>query len=224
MNIVTIATEGKWVDVHLKRWVRYAKGSLYLILAGKCDAGLRKVFSGIRDYDLGVANRVWFNEARMEAVELFGLKDILYVDCDCDILGELDEKELRGEGVGWVKSPTVHRNWVEVCQKKGYDYPEKMANNGFLWLDRSYKDDWEKAKESVEGLGLGERTLGTSVFNEMLRSVKNRELSQENSVIWSDARNVLTAKAIQYCNDFGQAKRERLEKLWDIKQRVGAII
>lgn len=217
MNVMTICSaNGSWV-VHLERWVRYVKRSmpgsvLYLVWMGDTggmQAPVFKEFWRMKLYPQEMLNRWFLNSVRMEATELFGVSRMLYVDCDCDVLGELPDCD--GE-LGCVRSTAPRLRWVQQCMEDGVGVPADEMNNCLLWLGRSYKEEYKEAWDHC--VNAEDRIRGTIAFNVMLRNIKWEQMPYECSVVWSDVQHLVKAKAIQYCNDFGQAKRLELERLW----------
>lgn len=224
MNIVTICTpDHPWFNIHLPRWLRYARRSnptaklcLFLpsddprILTDKTVRG----FDEIKLFPMSAVCRPWFNEVRMEATSILGVDEVLYIDCDCDIYGDLsDIPEKSDKDLLWCRSPVIHPPWMEFCDKLGFGIPEFAANNGLLYLRRSFKDEYQKAKELVDANKPPARISGTFAFNAMLRQNPdaNDEIDYKYSTIWWDAEKLKEAKTIQYCSDDGQKKRIMLE-------------
>lgn len=221
MRLLTIST-ADWTERHLKRWIRKAKESnpnaeLYLVFIGD-TCRYSDSFKAVKYYGEESHNRNFYNHVRMNACEIFGVDEMVYCDCDADILGNLtwidgiDKVPLR-----FVRSPAMHDDWVGVCKEAGWNKWE--ANNGFLVL-RS-KDDfllkmYEQAEKATdEDIKPNPRIRGTIAFNLMLRTNPYvwGELPYSTSVIWWDHENIMDAKTVQYCSDRGQEKREELEFL-----------
>ena len=231
MNLVTICTGDQPWLTHLERWFRYArlrcpKAKLHLLYAGDprvTTQGVIKEFDEVKVYDGSVATRPWFNEVRMDATEIFGVKEMVYIDADCDIMGDLSgvvgetEKDL-----GWCRSPWCHPRWTVLSDEMGYGRGEWSANNGFLLMRRSFKEEYAKARKKIEEEQKKSRIGGILVFNVMLRMYPElaEELPYEYSVIRSDygtpqgIEALENAYTIQYCNQINQALRLNLETDW----------
>ena len=196
MNICTICTEGHWAEKHLPRWVRYANrqnADLYLYwIGGVVPDWVDKAFKGIMVIDTN--NRPMYNVVRMGACRDFGVDSILYCDCDADMIGAMDIVVTKG--LGCVKNPVAPGEY----------------NNGLLWLNRDWQDEYQKAYAEVLDKGSA-RIRGTLAFNTMLKTTDDwEEIPYKYSVIWWDLNNLIGARCVQYCNDQGQAKRIRLEE------------
>jgi len=225
MNLVTISND-LWLHTHTKRWLRYARQNttckLYLLLTtheyqGVLHDPVVTGFDGVHYFPGDIGDRPWFNRIRMEATEIFGLNDCLYIDADADVYCDLSD--IPGEAdLRWVRSPVMHKNWPELCFKMGYGWPEWEANNGLLYMNRSFKDEYAEAEEKMKQFEAPDRIKGMQVFNVMLREVGNEELPMDWSRIWSHVEGVVDAKVLQFCNDRGQKKRMILEDLWEAIQ------
>ncbi len=232
MNICTICTGNQPWLTHLERWCRHAcisnpQANLCLIYAGDerlIPGSIIEQFDDVKVYDPSVIERPWFNEVRMDATELFGVDDMLYVDCDCDIHEDLSgvadetDKEL-----GYCLSPWAHKTWIVLSDELGFGYGKWSANNGLLWMKRSFKEEYAEARAKIEEIQKPSRIGGILVFNTLLRMhpLLGAELPYDYSVIWHDFRvtrdntpHLRNAKTIQYCNDDGQRKRLHLEQIW----------
>jgi hypothetical protein len=231
MNICTICTGNQPWLTHLERWFRYAKISnpqakLHLILAGSPELltqGIIKEFDDVKLYDPSVICRPWFNEVRMDATDIFGVDEMLYIDCDCDIHERLDDVMADSKlDLGYCRSPWIHPHWTHMSEELGYGAATYSANNGLLYMRRSFKKEYAEARARIEEVQKGSRIGGILVFNTMLRMnpLLAYEIAYEYSVIWHDWAQVnnvpvlRTAKTIQYCSDQGQQKRLFLEQTW----------
>jgi hypothetical protein len=231
MNICTIAT-ADWIDPHLARWLRYVKANagaghkLHLILAAD-DAGLMTgehpvvgQFDDVRAYSSATFTRPWCNEVRMGATTLFGVDEMLYLDADADVLGDLGEiPGLVGDDarLGWVLSPKAHTEWMNLSARLYGRWPGWTANNCLLYLRDDFTDAYKAAVEKVDKHAPNPRIKGTFAFNAMLLEMGEGEhvrLPDEYGVCWWDADKWLGARVIQCVNDGGKDKRERLERLW----------
>ena len=228
MHIVTIATQGEWLQVHARRWLRQVRRNVpgakcCLILAqggdaGREDAGAVALFDRVQTFPLSAATRPWFNYIRMMATTLFGVDEVLYLDADADVLSDLNEiPGLSDKRVLWVASPVMHGDWLNVCDAAGWDRPEKTANNCLLYLRGDFGTEYAEAVEYVAkcGVAVNPRIAGTVAFNVMLHEHPGlgAELPGEYGAIWWEGGKWLRAKVLQGCNDAGKEKRERLERL-----------
>ncbi|TRZ48367.1 MAG: hypothetical protein D4S01_10460 [Dehalococcoidia bacterium] len=228
MNICTIATEGEWVENHLPRWLRHVKkncpdAKVYLILACNDENLLHphykaiSEFDGVKVYPLGVADRTWFNEIRMYATEIFDVDDMLYLDCDCDVLEDIsDIPKQSDKALMFVKSPIIHPSYYNISQELGYGIPEWVADNCLLYMRRSFLKEYKKARAKVRKIKNNPRVVGTMNFNIMLKDNPDiwQELPEEYGTIWWNADKWRFAKIIQYCSENGQHKRMNLERVW----------
>jgi len=228
MNLCTIATEGVWLDLHAARWLRYVRENVpdavtHLIVAGK-DTRLFHPhhpvaggFDKVRAYGLDVADRPWFNEVRMGACELFGVDEMVYVDADADVLDDLSGLHaLMGDKrLGWVRSPILFGEWANLGDPLGLGRVEWVANNCLLVMRGDFTKEYVAAREELSKYDSNPRVRGTYAFNLMLHRNPGCwvELPGEYGVCWWDCAGWESAKVIQYVNDKGKAKRERLEKL-----------
>lgn len=236
MNICTIATEGMWLEVHARRWIRKVRQragkdvKAYLIVAGD-DKGLDnpdhpvlREFDGVKRFPASVISRPWFNSVRMSACTLFNVPEMLYIDCDCDVLDDLmgvgDEA---AQGILYVASPVMHPEWVSLAGRMGYEIPVWEGNNGFLYLRGDWGDRYAAAVKKVDAVGSNPRISGTFAFNVMLLDNPGEHymIDEKWSVIWWDDEKWLRAKCIQYCSDRGQKKRVKLEQLWEASKIGG---
>lgn len=227
MKIVTVATEGVWLDVHLPRWVRYIHknvpdAELYLYYAGTETprAAILGEFAQVKYSRADVIGREWFNSVRMGATKDFDVDSILYLDCDADVLSDITQLSQTGADarIGAVLSPLMHTEWGDVCGRLGWGPPQKEWNNGLLWLRQDYTEQYAKAWKAVTDSGvIRPRIHGTLAFNVMLHNLPAGELATvppEYGVIWHDVGMLGSAKIVQYCNDMGQQKRVELETIW----------
>jgi len=229
VNICTICTpDSPWLDWHLPRWLRHVKQSnptACLCLFIPCDDArvvnhyVVKSFDKVKLYP-GMTKaqiRPWVNEVRMDATEVFGVDEILYIDCDCDIYEDLSGiADVSDKDLMWCRSPVVHPPWMQFCEKLGFGIPDWVANNGLLYLRKSFAKEYKLAKEYCEKFEKPERIAGTFAFNAMLRMQPDisAEVPYEYSTIWWDGLKLRPAKTIQYCSDKGQQKRIMLEEKW----------
>jgi hypothetical protein len=222
-RIITIATRD-WIDGHLERWIRLAKssnpGAWFGLVLVSDDA--MEGHPVIRDFDKVVRFdekencRDFYNVVRMGATRIFGVDEVMYCDCDADILEGLEgsEVDVSGADLMWTRSPTASIEWVEYAKRCGYR-DLVMANNNLLYLRRDFSEDYKRELEVVTVAGLSPRLRGTYAFNRLIRSgVKGEALPDCWNVIWWDSPKFLGAKVVQYCNDMGQAKRLELEREW----------
>lgn len=225
MNIATICSSNDPWPLHLERWKRYIlKGNpgaiLHLIWIGDTSVLQRPVFKDffqIKMYPIDHNNRKFLNSIRMELTELFHVPDMLYVDVDVDVYESLSFIESGDPSLCCIRSTGPRGRWTQHCVDAGWGIPEKEMNNGFLYLKRSYKEEYEKAWNACADAE--DRIRGSISFNVLLRDIQWRELDYSTSVIWSDCKNLVGAKSIHYCNDRGQEKRETLERLWRAVQK-----
>ena len=220
LNLVTIATTD-WVNGHLVRWLRIAKGSnptanLYLYYIGdKFDErfpGLRNEF--VKVIDLPLEGRPQFNRIRMSATTDFGVDEIIYIDADADIIAPLDgiADGLRDDcTLACVESPAVHKDWMKTSRENEFDTRE--FNNGLLLMRDDWGERYDLAVKAVDESGASPRIAGTIAFNWMLNTNEGwGELDPSYGVIWWDVARFLGAKVVQYCNDKGQAKQMLMEE------------
>ena len=228
MNICTIASDG-WVDGHLARWLRKVRGSnpgatLCLILVSDNLRLLEPTHAVVGGFDKVItvsekeATRPFYNEVRMRLCGMFGVGEVLYCDCDADILGDVSGLEglEKDKGVLWVKSPVIRNEWSVLCQQMGYGRPEFMANNGLLYLRKNYDAEYRDGVERVGRFGTNPRVAGMMAFNAMLMAggVEHAQVGEDWSVVWTDVERLRTAKVVQWCNEHGQSRRMELEALW----------
>ena len=227
MNIATICSEqGTWPR-HLKRWLRYVKKSnpgadLYLAWAGGMPGELlaSNQFKGVKMFPANMAlSREWLNTVRMGMTTLFGVEDVLYVDCDADVITDLSDviKDARHNELLCCRSTGIRPAWAQLSLDKGWGYPKEDMNNGLLWMSRDYSQQygeaWKATPESVS-----DRIRGSVAFQIMMRDVAWRELPYEYGTVWSDLDHLPKARVIQWCNSYGQAKRLELEDLYHAVQ------
>lgn len=228
-NICTIATDD-WVDVHLARWARYVRANvpdakMYVYLASdrvdqlKADHPVLSQFAGVKRVARSVGVRPWFNSVRMGACADFTVDEILYVDCDADVLADVsDVGQASDKPLLWLASPILNSDWLELCPNLGYGVPDVMADNCFLWMRKDWSAEYAAAVDAVRGSGVpvSPRTAGTMAFNVMLARCtgEHARLDDALSCIWWESHKWATARVVQYCNDAGKAKRERLESGW----------
>ena len=229
MNICTIATEGAWLNKHLPRWVRQIKNNnkdfkLYLILAIDNEEILHprhetiREFEDVKVYPLSVADRPWFNEVRMGATEIFGVDEMLYLDCDCDVIENIEDIPKKSDKpLMFVKSPAIHKSFFNISQKLGHGMPDWMGDNCLLYMREDFTERYKNARRKVRKVKNEPRVVGTANFNIMLRENPDiwDVLPKEYGTIWWQADKWLDAKIIQYCNDTGQEKRLKLEEIWE---------
>ena len=229
MNICTIATEGEWLDLHAARWLRYVRANVpgavtHLILASdtmdEATGGYHPVVSGfdaVRYYERAKGTRPWFNEVRMRACALFGVDRMTYLDADADVLADVTSAcDGVAARLGFCRSPIVNRDWARVCAAQGWDVGGWMADNCLLVMRGDFVSEYQSGVELVAGVvGVHPRTSGTIAFNAMLRMNEGlwEEMDAGLSCIWPEADKYETVNIVQYCNDHGKAKRERLEML-----------
>ena len=213
LNILTICSgQGDW-PAHCERWVRYVLKSnpvavLNLVWIGDTRplaSEWAKSFFRIKLFGVENLNRLFLNSVRMEATELFHVEHMLYVDCDCDVYENLSFIESGEPELSCVRSTGPRAAWIQQCVDDGLGVPEKEMNNGLLWMRRSYKEEYAKAWEAAGKAD--DRIRGSVAFNIMLRGVSFGELPYSTSVVWSDVEHLIDAKAVQWCNDRGQAKQ-----------------
>lgn len=223
MNLLTISTES-WLDNHCARWVRFAKKSnpgaiLHLVcISDKADIlehPVVKVFDCVKVYTEKDNCRDFYNTVRMGATKIFGVGEMVYCDCDADILQDLSGVPgLSEKRCCYCLSPTTNGEWDNYCKERQIE--GWMANNGFLVMRGDMSFEYGEAMEEVKGSGMSERMRGTYAFNLMIR--KHAEscfrLPERISEIWWDAEKMMDSRIIQYCNGKGQAKQMALEKEW----------
>jgi len=231
LNLTTICTGNQPWITHLERWFRYARlnfpqAKLHLIYAGDprvTSDGVFAEFDEVKLYEPDVICRPWFNEVRMDATEIFGVDEILYIDCDCDIHEPLDG--IMGDSaleLGYCRSPVCHPQWTVLSDDMGYGRASWSANNGLLYMRRSFKAEYAEARAKIEEMQKGSRIGGILVFNLMLKMypLLAYECDYLYSVIRSDCRQIKgepmlkLAKTIQYCNSSNQEHRLQLEQNW----------
>ena len=232
MNICTIATEGEWVDVHAARWLRKVRAACpgavtHLLLSGGGEDLLHphhpvvSAFDKVHVWPVAVGVRPWFNRVRLEACSVFGVERMVYLDADADVLADI------GEAVGAVekrlafcRSPIINPEWQKVHQAEGWGVAEWMADNCLLVMRGDFLEEYDKAVAVVAKHGVHPRTAGTIAFNVMVKQNPAlwEELPRELSCIWWEQTKWTRARVVQYCNDKGKAKRERLEALWRARQ------
>ena len=228
MNIVTIST-GSWVNNHLKRWVRLVKqsnpgawlGLIYIDDGTPCDAEVVNQFDRVAMYGAESKHRDFYNVVRMGATTIFGKAEIIYCDCDADVVGDIGRlADYRSGELAFCKSPAESQEWLDYAKLKGHE--PWMANNGLLVLGMDFTEEYQVALQKVVDDGLSERMRGTYAFNMMVRSNLRQDLYDvippEYGVIWWDVEKFATARIIQFCSDHGQAKRLMLEKEWEDAQ------
>jgi len=168
--------------------------------------------------DTDIKDRKFYNRVRMQMQNVLHWTEGLYVDCDCDIHEDLSHIEkLQPEAkVLYVKSPVMGAKWPECCLAVTGKMPEFMGNNGMLYIRQDMSKEYEECEKLAHAAGAPDRMLGTYTFNLMILKYPEliKDIPYENSVIWWDYRNLLTAKTIQYCNDEGQQKRVSLEAVY----------
>ena len=223
MNIATICSENGTWPTHLKRWIRYVKKSnpaadLYLAWAGGMPGEMLagNDFKGMKMFPAGLAlSREWLNTVRMGLTTMFGIEDVIYVDVDCDVYESLEGFKANASHIGWCRSPGVPRpSWLGWHLDKYGVLPAIEANNGMLYLDSDYTEEYSKCWKDI-GDSYPDRVRGTAAFNLMLKTVKGVELDYAWAVIWHDLEALPTAKTCHWCNDRGQKKRMELEHLWE---------
>lgn len=221
MNICTISTD-TWAKSHLVRWVRYVRknvkdAKLFLFYIGDEELLTRPLFAEfekILPFESDKNNRHFLNACRMGATARFGVDEILYCDCDADVMQDLNH--VAGESdkpLMCVKSPSPRMTYIKVMVDEGNGVPQKEMNNGLLYLrkdlESEYNQYWIKAGNTPAAM----RIRGTIAFNLMVNDHPEwvHELPYKTSVIWWDIVKTVDADVIQYCNDQGQAKRLALE-------------
>ena len=232
--VATIATPGIWLDVHFPRFLRYLRKHNPTARVGLMVPGTEDVLTHpavqacdkVVRYEPEVACRPWFNSVRMEACEEFQEPEVLYIDCDCDVMGPLgDIGEQSDKDCLWVRSTGVNPPIIPVCQELGYGVPDWCANNGFLFLRKSFRAEYGMAYNQCWKASKSSRVGGLIAFNILLRMFPDlhAEIPYEWSTIWSDHDNWLgeggwKPRTLQFCNDQGQAKRLHLENVWRAAQ------
>ena len=223
--LITISND-KWMDNHLRRWHRYAKKysgcRLGLIAITENDAllwELMSAFDKVVVFNNSFDERKFYNKVRLMAPELFG-EPVIYCDADADIWASLvsvmEEVKADGVEVACIKSPAPHKDWAK------FKCGEVEVNNGFLVLNygkertKEIVETYNKMHDQVIEAGGNPRISGTIGFNKMFwdSDIKGVVLKYDNSVIWWDTLNLQNAKVIQWCNDWGQAKRLALNNDW----------
>jgi hypothetical protein len=234
VNIVTMATADElWLDIFAARWLRKARESnpaakLCLILIGGTKGNpFAQLFDEVACFPQECANRPFFNEARMKATEIFGVEEICWVDCDCDIKRPLDDlpqvsdKEL----LFCYAQPTAYApEWAHVSNMLGYGQPKNMANNGFLYMRRSFEEEYKAARARIEEIQAKSRIGGLLCFNTMLKMYPDLAAAAPYyySVVADDYTTdpsdkmqwLRKARCIQYCAQRNQDKLLRHELEW----------
>lgn len=225
MNICVIASDN-WVQYHLSRWIRFIRMNvkqpkLYLWLLGDGISQrnpLLREFEKVKYENADCVNRNWLNSARMSATTTFGVDEILYLDCDCDVMQEIsDIPERWKKPLGCVKSPLIHKAWAEVSQEMYGTLPSREFNNGLLYMRKDFGEEYRVAWDEVAKCkGVPERIQGTLAFNAMLHNLGDNwdSIDYEYGVIWHDVESLVAARIVQFCNDEGQRKRVTLEQEW----------
>lgn len=229
MNICTIATEGEWVDKHLPRWVRYIRknapdAELYLFyMARGSQAQTDKILGEFKAVVFESAEnfgRKWLNSVRMSAPVAFGVSDILYLDCDADVLADINEIPKASPcSLLCCRSPVMHGIWPKARARLLGGMPECELNNGLIYMRRDFVEEYEAAwKKAGEAPDVPDRIRGTIAFNLMLEDMKRMTdwdtIPASYGTIWWEVDRLPLAKIVQYCNSEGQAKRLRLEETW----------
>ena len=240
MNICTICTPD-WISSHLARWFRHVRFSnptadLYLIMPGTPDDLSHPVVREFTQthlvdpaevYSHGQLSRPWVNEVRMSATELFDVDEMLYIDADCDVYGDMSRGWAESDkDLMWVRSPWPNAEWTQMAGQFGYSGAgDWVANNGLLYMRRSFKDEWASAWEKCGNTHRNSRVTGVLNFNVMLRDNPElwHELPKRYSVVWrdwemyglipsmDDGERVM---CMQWCNAEGQKKHVLHEEVW----------
>jgi len=220
-NAICTAATSDWVDKHLVRWRRYMEKynpdwDCYLYHIGQDFEGQFPGFSEkfVKVIELDPDGRRLFNRCRMSATTHFDVPQIVWMDCDCDVIGSLDDMTdgLHPKAtLACVQSPAMHKDWRVVAEKHGFDDGVEY-NNGLLWMSEDWGERYDVAFKAMEGEA-SPRIEGTIAFNAMLATNDGwGEIDYKYSTIWWDVASFVGARAIQYCNDKGQAKRVMLEE------------
>lgn len=222
-NLCTIVT-ADWVDLHLRRWARYAAKNSPQTPLGLLAIGEGGNLDGIGPLDKVVlvdspeVLRPFLNEIRMDFPALFG--PCIYCDCDADVFTDLGGLADLKSPLACCRSPAMHEDWGRVWDalQLGPEIAPEM-NNGFLVMKRSFLEEYHRADDALSAshCEVNPRIRGQMIFNLMLRKVCPadwEELPPEISAVWWDKFACLKASVIQYCNDHGQRKRVELEQLW----------
>jgi len=222
MNICTISTEN-WLDNHCARWVRFARksnpGAVLCLVCVSDNPAIAEhpivtQFDKVEVYHEKDNNRDFYNTVRMGAIDIFEVGEMVYCDCDADILQSLEGvPELSEKRCCYCMSPTTNDEWRNYCREKKMD--PWMANNGFLVMRGAMTFEYGEAMEEVKAAGMSERMRGTYAFNLMVRKYAEHcfALPERISEIWWDADKMMDSRIIQYCGK-GQPKRLALEKEW----------
>jgi len=222
--ICTISTaDDKWLNIHAARWLRKARESnptarLGLILiGGELRHPVAERFDVVKHFAPEHANRPFFNEIRMDATNIFGVEDACYVDCDCDILEPLDEiKNVSDKEIIYCNAQTeaFAQQWANISEALGYGTPTVLANNGFLFMRRSFVEEYAAARKRIEETQKTSRIGGLLCFNLMLEMYPGiaAVAPYEYSVISDDIGPhddpggwLRKAKTIQYAADRNQS-------------------
>jgi len=203
---------------YIRKNVKDAK--LYLFYIGDSEAlsaPLFAEFEKILMFDSSKNNRHFLNACRMGATKHFDVPEILYCDCDADVMQDLSHiPAMSDRPLMCVKSPKPRDTYIKVMVDAGKGIPKTEMNNGLLYLrkdmESEYNQYWVKAGDTPASM----RIRGTIAFNLMLNDHPELvfELPYKTSVIWWDIVNTVDADIVQYCSDQGQSKREVLEREW----------
>lgn len=240
MNIVTVC-DASWTQNHLLRFVKLTKRAMpdaviHLILVSNTDVpdkqGIMQMVTRceiVEPKKNADEQRDYYNAVRLEAGQLFGLDEYLYMDTDVDVYASLHEiPEISEKPLAWCRSPTINEDWAAVCKIYGWE-PDPMANNGLLYIRQNQFLEYQIAVDELSKMVVQPRTRGMLAFNVMLR--KNPELHVELpypfGVIWWDTKTMVTntqtgeqisaftvAKTLHYCSDEGKKARAQKDMLW----------
>jgi hypothetical protein len=243
LDIATISKADRWIDDMLPRFAAFARAHcsgrvrlhlLLLVADDVADAEAARIEARGRDlFDAVVRERfvdpephrrlAVFDELRAGLPTKLNLPELLYIDPDTDIVGDLQgiQTLAREADVLWVANPLPLRPVLADLERHGFGMPADaaspvVAEPGFLYLRRDLAAEFAALRiryADVHGFA-----PGSTWWNMLVRSLgpKAARLPDEfNRTFWDLAAATTSARSVHYTGQwkhlrpFVEYRRER---------------
>ena len=185
MNIVTTTMPDAWVDTHLRRWrwlihCHMPKARCFLIIVrnqfnrDQVDAVLAKVkprFASIAVVDeqptpgCMVSNDL----LRAMAIDIFALKDVLYIDADIDVVQSIERvPELSAEDLLWTFASERHGYILSALRAFSLPVAEPDVEPGVLFMRKSCAKAYVDIANSGK-IAMGVMNPSVAIWNVLVR-------------------------------------------------------
>jgi hypothetical protein len=232
LNIVTMCMLDGWIKEHLRRFVHMArlnvpKARLHLLIPSdhinltKDEQALCALLSQ-HFKDLQVIQKqdipgrlLYFDLARAYALDVFGLKEALYVDVDSDILTDIsDIPQLIGDAeLAWTPNSVRPDDVISALRQCKLPADGPYMEPAVIYMRRSFVDDFHKVLANKK-LQLGAWVPGSAVWNIIMQQCPKRFMLpyEYNTVPW-EITALANAKIIHYAGNRFKEVRNKFDML-----------